>query len=173
MQNLLFRISKRKPLFLRLFLAASLISVFVIVITWDELPYLSTDAHFYIELAEGQPQNVPKPFSTRVFHPIMVQSLTRISGLSIDQSFLAWGVFSLIILCLSVSLIIQSANVPNHLLVTVVVLATPLLLSLFRDYYLPDLFYAALLGLFFLLIIERSKLPEKYNGLSLLGFVQK
>lgn len=167
-QKLHIGTANRRLLFPSSLIVALLISLFVVVITWKEIPYLSNDSRYYINLAEGNIREIPKPFSTRILHPIMVQVLVKVSGLNTDQSFLTWGILSLVVLCLAVSQIIRLANIPNPYILSVVALASPLLLSMFRDYYLPDLFYASLLGLFFLFTFEHAESQKMYRWASLL-----
>jgi hypothetical protein len=167
MKRLYFNIYDRQFKTPRLLILGLLISLFVIIITWKPVPYLFPDDHFYIELAKGNIQSVPKPFSTRVLYPMLVQLFATGGGISTDQSFLVWGILSIVILCVSVCLIISKSNTPNTLLVAVVILLSPLLLSLFRDFYVPDLFYAALLGLYFLFLFEYAGSSKMFRGASL------
>lgn len=152
MQYLLSKISQRQLLVFGTLFLALFISAITVAITWHNLPYLSDDSEHYIELAEGRAENVIKPYSNRIFHPLMVQTLATIGNISTDQSFFVWAIVALIILTLAVSMIIRLVDLPNPLIIIIAVLLTPFLLNLFKDYYLPDLFHAALLGLFFLLI---------------------
>jgi hypothetical protein len=136
---------------------ALLLVALTLVSTWSKLPnYEQPDSSYYQQLAEGQPEEVIKPFSTRLLHPAMVRGLSEISGLSIEQSFLWVGIASLVVLLITVSLLLRQHGVFPLLMLPV--LYTPFLWQLFSKYYIPDSFHAALLALFFLAFTYRRSL---------------
>jgi hypothetical protein len=135
------------------FLLTLLVSVAVLVVTWLGSPYeFHSDSEYYIAIAEGRVHDVIRPFSNRILHPIVVDTM-GILHLSTRRSFLVVGILSLAILVATVSYVARSA-LPYPAIAAL--LATPFLLSLFRDYYLPDIFHAALLGLFFLCLFQNK-----------------
>jgi hypothetical protein len=129
-----------------------LVSSFTLAITWHSLPYLDADSHWYVELAECGPVNVVKPFSNRILLPGIIHTLVAVCDLSTDQAFIFVAVIALILLATSVTLIMKSAT--PYPFVVLAVLCTPFLLGSFSNCYFPDLFHAALLGLFFFLILR-------------------
>ncbi|MEM3484503.1 MAG: hypothetical protein QXI12_02630 [Candidatus Methanomethyliaceae archaeon] len=135
--------------------ASLFVSFLTVLISWQDLPFLSTDSYWYIEMAEGRTQNVVKPFSTRILHPMTVAVLKGISGLNTHQSFFMVGLLALGILTMTLSSIIKSVT-PYPAITIAFVLFTPFFLNLFKDYYLPDLFHAAALGLYFLLLVHNK-----------------
>jgi len=139
------------------FIIALLVSVFVIVICWKDLPHLSSDSYWYIELAEGRPYNVVKPFSSRILHPAVVRVISGIGNLNISQSFFVVGFLALVALITEVLLMLRLTT-PYSPVIGVAIVFTPFLLHLFRDYYLPDLFHASLLGLFLILLMNQKLL---------------
>jgi len=143
-----------------------LLSAIIVIISWQDIPYNSTDSHWYIQLAQGQNDEVVKPFSYRVLHPYLVGTVSRLFGLSLDTSFLIIGVISLLVLCVTTTLsIIQITPKP---LFVILLLFSCFLYYMFRDYYLPDLFHAALLSIFFFLLIT----DKLWFALVILPFLQ-
>lgn len=126
------------------------ISVLIIGFTWNNLPFFEADSHWYISLAEGASQNVIKPFSTRILQPYTVGGLSILINIDLNTSFLIVGVITLIILVLTSTLLLKLIS--HSSLVVFSFLFTPFLFSLFKDYFVPDLFFAALLGVFFFLL---------------------
>ncbi|MHA1686995.1 MAG: hypothetical protein ACTSYD_11425 [Candidatus Heimdallarchaeaceae archaeon] len=137
------------------FIIAFLVSVFVIVICRKDLPHLSSDSYWYIELAEGRPYNVVRPFSSRILHPAVVRAISGIGNLNTSQSFFVVGFLALVALITEVLLMLRLTT-PYPPVIGVAIVFTPFLLHLFRDYYLPDLFHASLLGLFLILLMNQK-----------------
>lgn len=160
------RVSERQPLFVKSLFLASFISALTVMSTWNHLPHFSSDSSYYKEMAEGHYSNVIKPFSNRILHPMLVRTLAGIFSISTDRAFFAWGLLALMTLAWTLSLILGRSDIPHYTVVSAVVVFTPLWLSLFRDYFLPDLFHAALLGLFFLVLLE-SEIKQKFRWASL------
>lgn len=140
-------------------LVALLVSAGVVGMTREHLPrVVMPDGFYYRELAAGRPSQVIKPFSTRVLHPLVVRGVAATDrrfpflslSLSLDRAFLVVGVLSLFGLTFGVALILQETTSSPLLLIPV--MGSPFLLHLFQRYELPDLFHAALLGLFFLTV---------------------
>lgn len=152
-------LGERKGIY-KLLIAASSVSTLIILITWQNLLHIKSqymDSHWYIELAEGRPYNVMKPFSSRIFYPAIVRLIKTFGNFTIDQSFLIAGSLSLIILVIVVMLVIKLTT--PYPQAAVFILFTPFLLSLFKYLYVPDLFHAALTGLFFVLILRHKMWP--------------
>ena len=127
------------------------------IIAWLGSPDgFDVDSLQYIDIAEGRIYNVNMPFSSRILHPIMAGILAKVAHISIAWSFLTIGVLSLVILLTTVFLVTKAAGL--HPAVVVAFLLSPFLTGLLKQYFLPDLFFAALLGLFFLCLGQNNKL---------------
>lgn len=135
-------------------LAIIVVTMGVLIAARLDSPFsFDVDSHNYVDLAEGRIRAVVKPFTNRVLHPWIAGTVARTFQLSTDLSFLIVGILALIILVTTVTLIARSF-VPHFLIPAI--LATPFLVDLFQDYYLPDLFHAALLGFFFLCLFHKK-----------------
>ena len=108
-----------------------------------------------MKMAEGRSEEVVKPFSTRILHVALVRGILQLGDLATDHAFRVIGIVSLILLTTVVISLLRSGT--SALWIAFPVLLTPLLFQLFRTYYLPDLFHAALLALFFF-SFSRSRL---------------
>lgn len=149
---------------------ALLVSVVTVAITWKGLPLIVADATEYLKMAEGRIDLVPKPFCTRILHPFVVRALALNGRVTVHQAFWWVGLVSLIIFTSSAALILRQTT--PYAGVAVPLLLTPFLASLFRMYYLPDLFHAALLGVFFLLVLN-NRLWESLGVLLLLHLTRE
>jgi hypothetical protein len=120
------------------------------------MPHRVADSEQYIQLAEGHPENTIKPFSGRILYPALVRGLKSM-GLSTDRGFMTAALLALIMLPFVISL--TGAKDARHWLTLLPVLISPFLMQMFSECYLPDLFYAALLGLFFL-VFKQARLAS-------------
>ena len=137
-----------------LILLILLISGVVLTAAWLDSPHpFDVDSHFYRDIAEGRISSVIKPFSYRILHPFITGLIASSLQLDTELSFLIVGILSLVILVTTVALIARS-SIPYYGIAAILV--TPFLLGLFQDYYLPDLFHAALLGLFLLCLVHEK-----------------
>lgn len=117
---------------------------------------VDVDSAHYIDVAQGRLAEVQQPFSSRALIPLVVGGLSNATGLSLERSFLALGLLALATLIAAVALTQAQARVRP---VAVFVLATPLLVDLTQQFYLPDLGHAALVALCLLaLYMERRPL---------------
>ena len=133
-----------------------LVSVVVVIIAWLDSPYhFDVDSQHYIEIAEGRIYNVIKPFSNRILHPIVAGTIAKVAHFSTELSFLTIGILALVVLLTAVFLVTKASS--SRPTVIIAFLLTPFLVGLFQQYYLPDMFHAAILGLFFL-CLGRNKL---------------
>ncbi len=133
-----------------------IIATATLAVTWSGIPYHGSDSEQYIELAEGHPENTIKPFSGRILYPTLVRGFKTI-GLSTDGGFLVAALLALIMLPFALSL--RVTKEVQHWFMLLPVLLSPFLMQMFRECYLPDLFHAALLGLFFA-VFERARLAS-------------
>ena len=111
---------------------------------------LICDSEWYIELAAGDYHHVGKPFINRVLYPLLAKTVVQFSGVDVKSAFLALNIASLLILLGSLFFFIKPYISLKALYIPVIF--TPVLFDLYQNYCLPELFYAALLGIFFLLL---------------------
>ena len=111
---------------------------------------LISDSEWYIDLATGNYHNVGKPFINRIVYPLVARIVVIFTGVDTKNAFLALNIVSLLILLISLFIIIIPF-ISNKMLYATIIF-TPVLIDLYLNYCLPELFYAALLGVFFLLL---------------------
>ena len=109
-----------------------------------------SDSEWYIDLATGNYHNVGKPFINRIVYPLVARIVVIFTGVDTKNAFLALNIVSLLILLISLFIIIRPF-ISNKMLYATIIF-TPVLIDLYLNYCLPELFYAALLGVFFLLL---------------------
>lgn len=124
---------------------------------WCELgriPRVSTDSHWYIEMARGRVFSVPRPFCNRVLHPIVVCAVADTAACRLDAAFRAVAYIALAVMILSVAILsIPSGSRSGGRAgpwIAASMAFSPGLLSMFGDAYLPDLFHAGLAAVFLL-----------------------
>ena len=125
---------------------------------------LTCDSEWYIELAAGNYHNVGKPFINRVVYPFIARLIVLSSGVDVKPAFLALNILSLLLLLVSLFYFIKPFISIKALYAPIIF--TPVLFDLYKNYCLPELFYAALLGVFFLLLRQ-----EKFWGSLVLLFL--
>src|ERR1700719_1277025 len=112
-------------------------------------------------MALGQFSNVGASITGRVLHPFFVHFVSWAAGLNIDQAFLVVALLTLALLIVTVAWILGYLTGMGALVLPL--LLTPVLVDdMFGLYYCQDLFYAALLGCFFVL------LTKGHTGLALI-----
>src|SRR5471030_94266 len=153
MKNFLTYDASRKHSLLSCLLFSALVAMLVFAIAWLRRPYdFDVDSHWYIKIAEGHISEVIKPFSNRVLHPFAAALLQKLLHLSVDTSFLVVGTLSVVVFVASTMLMATSQI---SFAAAAILLASPFLLGLFEDYYLPDVLHAAILSLFILCLFLR------------------
>jgi len=126
-------------------LAAGAFVLCVCIMSHGSVPEMVADSEYYIAMASGGQQQAIAPFAKRVLHPLFVRSVATVMGKDVNWSFVAVACFSLLLLGESLALIEHRMGVVPGL---VPLLAfSPLVLQMFRQAYLPDLFHAAVLSL--------------------------
>ena len=137
----------------------SLFIIFIILLLGWEFIYINhIDNHYYVEMSKGE--FVMKPFSARILYPYAVRSFQNSSGCSLDQAFFFANSFALILFIFSVTWLLS--KITSSAWLALPILVTPYVIRSFVHVYLPDFFYAALVGVFFMLIYRN------YWGSSLL-----
>lgn len=116
--------------------------------------FTQSDSTHYLRLAAGLKTEMP--FASRQLGPLLVHTMTR-GGLSTHQGFVALGIASLLFLCFAVAFLLFRARdraAPEPWLIWAV-MGIGFWAEQFNGLVLPDLFYAALLGGFLLLLWAR------------------
>ncbi len=120
---------------------------------WPKAPPLAADSIAYRALALGRFGEVLGSISGRVLHPAFVRFVSWAAGLNIDQAFFVVALITLALLIGTVAWILRQVTGFGALVLPL--LLTPVLVDdMFGLYYCQDLFYAALLGCFFVLLIR-------------------
>lgn len=109
------------------------------------------DSLIYEDMAHGR--SVAQPFANRILHPAIVRGLATTLHISTDTAFLITDIAALFTFLAAACFVLLSFT--RHALVVVAFLFSPFLLQLFRNGYLPDLPHAALLAVFFALLMRR------------------
>ncbi|MBV8135199.1 MAG: hypothetical protein JO121_06090, partial [Deltaproteobacteria bacterium] len=100
------------------------------------------DSKSYFAIANGDAQAAYYYYAGRVLHPLTARLVAHLFGLSLPDGFRTVACLSLILLY-----VIVAAEVGDPALLGLLTLA--IVVRAFRTYYLPDLFYASLLAIFF------------------------
>jgi hypothetical protein len=133
---------------------AALLATLTMVVVWklaSAFPYVDTDSYHYHAMAEGKP--AIKPFAFRVLEPAIVRAFAHSTGRSLDEGFLLAGLLSGWTLLCGVLLLVLEQRRNSWLILALIPL--PFWPETFRDYFLPDLFHAALVMLYLLLLRKR------------------
>lgn len=138
---------RKSPIVLPIVIVILIISFVTLL---DQQHKFDVDSKHYQLIAQGQMHNVIKPFSSRILHPMFVRLLSDIFNISIDLSFQITAILSLTLFVASIMAINKSLT-PNT--INILILSSPLLVRLFQDCFLPDLFYSAILSLTFLALL--------------------
>ena len=135
--------------------ATLLITMVPNLISVDEHP----NAEWYIKLAEGRISEVERPYSGRILAPMIVYAAKAVLGKpDVQALFASLSFISLIVFIGGVTVILGSATTRPAL--SFFVLVTPLTVYWFRNYCYPEMFYSALLALFFLTMLYEKWLPS-------------
>ena len=106
------------------------------------------DTTHYLDLGSGRPTLLP--FASRQLGPLLVRGLVKLTHLSVEQAFLVEGTLSLLFFVGTVAFLLVRSRSPRWI---VPVLAGMFFWTLvYNGLVLPDLFYAALLCAFLLLL---------------------
>jgi hypothetical protein len=120
---------------------------------WPKTPPLVADSIAYRALALGRFGEVPGSISGRILHPALVRFVSWAASLSIDQAFLVVALITLAVLIGSVAWILKEVTGFGALVLPL--LLEPVVIDeMFGLYYCQDLFFAALLSCFFVVLIK-------------------
>ena len=123
--------------------------IFAIVAHMEPI-FSVSDASFYLSIARGDTAHVMQPWASRQLGALVVAGLARVLHWSVERSFIVEGVASLLFTLGAVYWLMLRTASPRWMLIAVAVL--PSWIPLVQYLALPDLWYAALLGVVFLLL---------------------
>lgn len=132
----------------------ALICLFILCASRIDASYrFDVDSKWYIAIANGRLYEVVAPFSSRALFPLIIHSVSNFSRFSVDELFYISSFIFMICFILS-CVYINYRFIPIFCVIPL--LCTPFVVFLFKDYYLPDVFHAALLSVFFVLLLNES-----------------
>jgi len=102
----------------------------------------------YFNLASGNPQQVRFFYLARIVHPLVVRAVSHLTGTDIPKAF--WLVSCACLLGFVTLLGAELQQQRVRLFLIFAILANPLTLEAYRNYYSHDLFHCFLLMIFFL-----------------------
>ncbi len=114
------------------------------------------DVAFYLKIAQGDTAQVLQPFASRQLGPLVSRAIAFLLPISVDSAFLVEGVASLLVLVGIVGILLLRAGAGKPMFIAVGGLAT--WAALFNGLALPDLWFAALLSIFLLLLHQKHSL---------------
>jgi hypothetical protein len=147
------------PLFVALALTAVLLAL-VLARNYSqpaprpEFPQMTADNLAYLKIAQGHPEEVMSIYCRRALYPFMARTLTLASGLSFRASFIFLELFSGVMLVYFLSRIFNLFGLSAWLVAFFVL--TPFTLEGMVNGYMPDLFHAAWIALFFFLVLHEK-----------------
>jgi hypothetical protein len=112
------------------------------------------DSAFYLSIARGDTAHVMQPWASRQMGALVVAGMARMTGWTIERSFVVQGVVSLMATLAGVCWLMMRTRTPRWMLMAMVVL--PSWVPLVQYLALPDLWYAALLTVVFVLLAEEQ-----------------
>ena len=113
------------------------------------------DSHWYIAIAEGHIGEVLRPFSGRFLHPFLAGLLSAYFSLDIGTSFLLIAAPSLFFFLIAGYYMLKSAISSAFAIAPLFIL--PYFFSIYREFFVPDVFYIFLTALFLLFISRRME----------------
>jgi hypothetical protein len=119
-----------------------------------ELPFTNLDNVTYYKMAQGDTSQIQAPFSRRALFPLLARGLSLSAGLSLRSAFILLDILSVALLVCILAKIIALFDLSPW--IVAVFILTPFPVALMENGYMPDLFHAMLLSLFFLLILREK-----------------
>jgi len=124
-----------------------------LLLGWPKSRPLIADSVDYRALAMGETNQVLGSIAGRILHPLTVRAVSLAAGVNIDRAFFIVDLTALAVLLLTVGWIMKRTL--GSAVYLLPLLLTPVLVKdMFWLYYCQDLFYAALLACFFVLLIS-------------------
>jgi hypothetical protein len=118
------------------------------------------DVAFYLKIAQGDTAQVLQPFASRQLGPLVCRAIASLLHISVDSAFLVEGLVALLVLVGIVGFLLLRAGAGNPMFIAIGGLAT--WAALFNGLALPDLWYAAMLGIFLLLLYQKHFLAAAF-----------
>ena len=115
--------------------------------------FTATDTGWYIRLASGDIHGVMQPFASRQLGPAVARFLVWGLHWPLQRAFLLQGTVSLAVLLAVILLLMMRTATPRWMLAAVAVV--PFWPQLYYGLVLPDLWYAALVAVFLVLLARR------------------
>lgn len=120
--------------------------------------FTQPDAEWYLQIARGKTPEVLLPFAARQMAPLVCQALTNVLHVSVYAAFLIEGVVALLALLGFVGFLLMRARANGIVFAAIGGLAFWSIL--FNGLALPDLWYAALLAGFLVLLAQKHFLAS-------------
>lgn len=115
------------------------------------------DAGWYLRIAQGDSSSVLQPFVLRQLGPLVCRALMFILPVGVETAFLIQGVVSLLVLLGIVGFLLVRSGTSPFMLAAIAGLA--FWSEIYNGLALPDLWNAALLSIFLLLLHQKKFLP--------------
>jgi hypothetical protein len=122
----------------------------LVIVAHMEPLFAVSDAPFYVSIAKGDTAHVMQPWASRQLGALLVAAMAHVLHWTIERSFILEGVLSLLITLGAIYGLMLYTAAPRWMLLAVAVL--PSWIPLVQYLALPDLWYAALLAIVFLLL---------------------
>ena len=133
---------------------------------WGRSFLTMTDVGWYIRLASGDIHRVMQPFASRQLGPAVVRFLSWALHWPVERAFVLEGTISMIVLVAVVYLLMMRTTAPRWILAAVAVV--PFWPQLYFGLGLPDLWYAAMIAIFLMLLAQRHFLAAAFMMLPLM-----
>jgi hypothetical protein len=118
--------------------------------------FTQSDIGWYLRLASGQTHDVMQPFASRQLGPAVVRLLAWILHWPIERTYLLQGILSFAVVLATIYTFLLQSSAPRWMLAAIAFI--PFWPQLWAGLVLPDLWYAALLCLFLLLLARNHLL---------------
>jgi len=112
------------------------------------------DAEWYLRIARGDMHHVIQPFASRQLGPLLAQGIANRANASIESAFVIEAAFSILIAIATTGYLLIRSGVGWTVLLPVSLIA--FWANLFNGLVLPDLLYAALTGIFLVLLCKQQ-----------------
>ena len=120
---------------------------------WGRSFLIMPDVGWYMRMASGDIYRVMQPFASRQLGPAVVRFLSWVLHWPVERAFLLEGTISMILLVAVVYLLMVRTTAPRWILAAVAVV--PFWPQLYFGLGLPDLWYAAMIAIFLMLLAQR------------------
>lgn len=115
--------------------------------------FTQPDVDWYFKIAQGHTASVLQPFASRQLAPLVCRAISALFHVSTESAFLAEGVVALLAALSLVGFLLVRAGVTSFMLAAIGGLA--FWSELFNGLSLPDLWFAALLSIFLVLLSKK------------------